>query len=197
MGLDMYLKRITRLTDEEKKYADEADYETLDGEYCLFRLGDDGEPDTADNGLDDVMPYLHVVKKGVKCIDFKKWFEKEGIPQDARFGMSAVGVGERWWMFHANGQDYRLDWMALTDKEREELTVTETRTYGVCKMDEVAYWRKSYSLQEALCNACDVAVENCGYYRLNDEIREVLRENGCDEDLHETDDSIVCYHEWY
>ena len=77
------------------------------------------------------------------------------------------------------------------------------KTQGFCvKCEEVAYWRKRYDLQDALYDASEVPIQNCGYYPMTDDMWNAIRK--WDKETYNRlahykyDDScLIAYHEWY
>ena len=205
MGLDMYLYRITRLTDEEKKEVDAMGLNDIyEAGFCTIEFYPD--PETPDDPLSDpllkqILDYLYVIKRDQQYVNLDRLKKHFGIPEDAKRCGSVQGSGP-WKIFFNKGEKgYEANLHEVPEKELERLMDTVEDTFGICKEEEVAYWRKHYDLQTKLHAACDVPVLNCGYYPLNKDMKAAIRRDGARDlkaaDMKATKDSVVCYHEWY
>ena len=77
-----------------------------------------------------------------------------------------------------------------------------TEWYRAVQLEEIAYWRKNYALQNALHSSYGHGiVENCGYYRLGDAqfsaIKELNASSGLIEHYSHMPECGLFYHEWY
>ena len=196
MGLDMFVFRVTELSEEEQREVEKMTYgELCDSDY------DRVDADENESLVKQIKPYLFFVKKPVDRIHFDLLKKVCGIPEDARWCWSASGT----FGFRRENDDkaYEVNYNELTPEQKKQVTPTDTITYAIYKREDLLYWRKAYDLRDKIREACDVEVENCGSYPLNDKMREVikaaLKEEGREDipDLTSTDDSVVCYHEWY
>lgn len=196
MGLDMYLYRIRRLSDEERKEADKIkDENELQARFHAVELEDDDE-------FASIRGYIHVVTLKVKRLLYVDVKKALGIPEDAKRQCAFFG-GEKFdetWI-GKDGKEYHITNENLTPELRSNLERTVKRKFGLWHEEEIGYWRKEYDLQESLHLAADGDIGNCEYAPLNSEMRRILRRKKwggfTKEQLADTDDSTVCYYEWY
>ena len=205
MGLDMYLYRVTKLDDEEKEQVDNMTVDELnDSEFAVYTLkqGDEEEKDSLlhDASIAELIPYMYQIKRKQKYINLIRLKREKGIPEDARQSGEVFGEGEYWLWFRMDDKKWEVELTGLDEATKERITDVSEDILGVFLKDEVAYWRKNYGLQQKMHDSCDVKVENCGYYKLNDFMKKSVRDekDGYEDlDMEETDDSAVFYYEWY
>lgn len=199
MGLDMYVFKISALTEEEKELVDALQEPTnypAGLERFTIRTS---ENDDNTHLVKNVLPWMYLRTISTPYFDYKKMLELIGAPEDARLGM----VGGNTYHFYKDGKDYSLN--VDTVEDREIITTYNDTLYGFCHSEELCYWRKNYKLQEALYAACEEEIENCGYYPLNDEMRRLIcRDNTHGKEHYRARDlkpkspsEVICYHEWY
>lgn len=200
MGLDMYLNRIQKLTDEEKKLVADYHGKAIDGgiaEVVLTYI--DGSP-IYTGEIEDIMPYMHIVDIP------KRYWNEEKLKKHFDVPDNAIRVSEQYshegnvWTYKFDGKYFNVAFNDIKDMV-DEFLETHIVKCGYLKISEVAYWRKEYDLDEMLCKAYDGEVMNCGYHKLNDEMRKIILEheagNLSECDIEDTEDSVVCYHQWY
>lgn len=197
MGLDMFVYRITKLKEEEQNEVEKMTYKELcKSDFHMLECDDDD-----DSLKRQINSYLFFVQKPVERIHFDRLKKVCDIPEEA--SLCWVISGTFGFKRDNDDKDYEVNYNNLTPDQKKQATVTDTLTFAVYKSEELLYWRKAYDLRDKLCEACDVEVENCGYYPLNDKMREVIKEALKEDeredipDLDSTEDSVVCYHEWY
>lgn len=198
MGLDMWLYRITRLNQQELRDIETMDYTTMCDKFSVMEWG---EKDDAYIG--QIKSYVSFVKRPIEQIDFSLAKKACGIPEDAEYSGEIANCDV--WFFDRESDEshYEIDYWQCTDEQRKAMTVTNIVTFCVCHKEEVYYWRKAYALQEKIHKACNVPIENCGYYPLNDAMKKHIVnqirhwEPFDKKKLEPTEDSVVCYHEWY
>ena len=202
MGLDMYVYRISGLTDEEKKEVEEMSYDDLCAEdFTVFDWDEEHE-----HRMSPIKDFLTIVKKPVENIHFdlvKKVFD---IPKAAEYSGFGSGPEGRFIYFTDDNEHktYTVEYDKATSEQRKQVTVTDMMTFAVFHSYELIYWRKAYDLQDKLHEACDVYIENCGYYPLNDKMRQAIKDSlekeGRESEielLEPVEGSAICYHEWY
>ena len=200
MGLDMYLNRIQKLTDEEKKLVADYHDKAIGGgiaEVVLTYI--DGRPIYAGE-IEDIMPYMHIVDIP------KRYWNEEKLKKHFDVPDNAIRVSEQYshegnvWTYKLDGKYFHVAFNDIKDMV-DEFLETHIVKCGYFKISEVAYWRKEYDLDNMLCKAYDGEVRNCGYHKLNDEMRKIILEhesgNLAECDIEDTEDSVVCYHQWY
>ena len=200
MGLDMYLNRVTRLTDNEKKLVAENRDKAVDNgitEVVLDYL--DGRPIYAGE-IEDIMPYLHIVDSPKKYWNEEKLKKHFGVPANARRVSECYSQDGNTWTYKLDGKYFHVTFNDIKDMVDEFLD-THIVKCGYCRISEIKYWRKEYDLDNMLCKAYDGAVMNCGYHKLNDEMRKIILEHEAGNlkecDIEDAEDSVVCYHQWY
>ena len=201
MGLDMYLNRVTRLTDDEKKLVEENEDKTVGNSFTEFVLtGINGNPIYIKGEIDDIMPFMHVIE-----VQKKHWSETRlkrhfGIPDGAYRVSEQYSHEGNVWTYKLDDKYFNVVFNDIKDNVDEFIDIHVVKC-GYFKISEVAYWRKEYDLDEMLCKAYDGEVRNCGYHKLNDEMRKIILEhesgNIAECDIEDTEDSVVCYHQWY
>ena len=198
MGLDMYLERVKMLSDDEKAEALKMTLDELREKYTIMEM-DETERDLCSH----ILPYATMVRRSVEEISIPLVMKALGYPEDVRFCGSCYGGGRHvFWFRDKDDKKYELDLAKIDEKKLEDATVTNEYDYAVFKeIRQEAYWRKEYDLQGAIYDACSEEIRNCGYYPLTEEMKEAILsypENGLSRcELENTDDSVVCYHEWY
>jgi hypothetical protein len=180
MGLDMYVYRMQKISDEDVAHLLGQHVDTIDGKYTFFSKSDFDERAEM---YGDLVPIVTQVEMVQTLFDYKRCFEDNRMNEDdicgSHFSQESVG------------------WM-LRDGRHVELTREQYNTYlyeanvdmYVLFGDMVAYWRKSYDLHDFLEKTRvqsrtldyiaehqkvptedDVAswlTENCGYYELSE-----------------------------
>lgn len=205
MGLDMFLERVTRLTDDEKKLVETYDKKVLAyGIEEVIMTNPDGSS-TCESELDDIMPYIHIVEVPKQYWNKDKLKKHFNIPPDALCVMKAASASNQEWTYRwfDNGDNKKyttIDFSKISEI-KDRFIDTHVIRCGYFKSTEIAYWRKAYDLDNMLCKAYDGEVVNCGYHRLNDKMREIIlkHEDGklTSDDIEDTENSIVCYYKWY
>ena len=106
-------------------------------------------------------------------------------------------------LFSDNGTRKEI---TITPAELNEKYPNKEPSSGACfGCEEVAYWRKAYGLEDKLYESYPRAIENCGYYKCNEEMLEAMLDYDSEVDdgymesydTFTTDDSDIFYHEWY
>lgn len=207
MGLDMYLIKLTKVSDEEaaKKKAEdlECDYFTKDKR--------------SEHLLKHVMPWLTESRISIPVWNMNKIKQSVGAPKGAHLtserhrGDCIVEFG-----FSYDGKSYTA---VINEDNAKDFKTRVYRQVYLVNMENVGYWRKHFPLGEAIHDAFldtkkpedRIVVENCGYYPLTGAVRRVIRKSGkptfdpndefggygYGELKTDSPDSVICYHEWY
>lgn len=184
MGLDMYIYKASKPTGIRTDIVH--DYAALqDRDFSLF----EAENVEGEKWFADLIPY---------CVKVKCVAEYYDVPRIAK----AYNLGENahWCGFGPDGIYFIGDnkEVAVPDEEVKKFCIKKEKEWYVVHIEEVAYWRKHYTLQDWFYENLGY-VENCGYHILNaDLIAEMNAE--FDEDVAEedpTDNEALFYHEWY
>ena len=180
MGLDMWIRRVTKPSLEDKVYTAK---EIYDRGYSMVSVADI----EADMSMfEQLIPYT--VKRNVltEYYNKEKMIADYNLPKDSYIGMySTEGV--------------RISGQFISTKDIEEkYTITKSVPHYIWLENDEAYWRKNYSLQDWFYENLDY-VENCGYHILNADLIAEMNAK-FDEDVAEedpTDYEALFYHEWY
>lgn len=196
MGLDMYLYRLSKPrppVDTLNKMT----YDTLtDKGYMVFV---DGEEFPAN--FEAIKPYAKRVNIEARYINFEQIKKDFDIPDDAFIVGESYSNEEVGYTFHLPHDDSQH--ITIPYEEYEKKYIFPKRTDAWCiKAEHIAYWRKNYNLENAIYDACDTSIENCGFYPLNSDMWDVIcrHDPSVYERIKEYRDKTsgcVCYHEWY
>ena len=189
MGLDMYLYKIKKIEDASR-YNGRAEE---DIPFTVFNISEN-DPDF-EPLFGQIADYLYPVSIDVEEFDEEKFTADFGIePDDYQvsfcYGFDGAEFG------YNSGKIIKLEPSEYIAYFRRVI-----RERLIADLDEVAYWRKEYDLQEDIHEACGVQIENCGYYPLNDDMWEAIQRHDPDQYnnvyLWNEGDSVIVYHEWY
>lgn len=191
MGLDMYAYSVRRLTDREML--------SLEGQN-IYALSDDilcftQENIDAGNSKEtrDILPYMRQFTGKITETDYKVLKRDYNIPSD--WGLCGIGhhgdiISLR---FHYDYSGLNSKELTMTDFEfRKYDHVRELPCFAVY-VKEVAYWRKNYELEDALYDAYDGQIQNCGWHLANEKMKSLMIGAGASIDHSDT----IFYHEWY
>lgn len=199
MGLDMYAFRVRRCKEDEIKRIIETGAVPKGITFIPQKyLRENSEM------YSDLEPYLTPITfVDVDRFDLNLLMKENGIPENA----SIVGRGYDGtylsFLFSDNGTRKEI---TITPAELNEKYPNKEPSSGACfGCEEVAYWRKAYGLEDKLYESYPRAIENCGYYKCNEEMLEAMLDYDSEVDdgymesydTFTTDDSDIFYHEWY
>ena len=203
MGLDMYLVKLTKVDDEElsRKNAEELT--------CSWFIRN------AENEklLQYVKPWLRESE-----ISVPEW-DEEKIRRDFR-----VADDSEWCAMWESETEHGFGYtggeeVVIRKEDRADFTIRKQQKVYLVNIEPAGYWRKDYFLSSAIAEAffygktkdgkkdC-IVVENTGYYPLTDKVRDVIREyaeplrpgsygHGHEHLETDSEDSVICYYEWY
>ena len=188
MGLDMYVFAARKTKLDENKI------------YKHSELGDviaipDDEKD--DPKIAQIIHLAKPIKVITEYLDFQKIKETYHFENDPDVKIYGNGFSQ----FSDTASKYTVK--IGSDRIDAEFTKTEVGICYVVDIEEVAYWRKAYDIQDWFHAELNCPVENCGYYRITTEqANEYNKKFGAIEyadwiDLSEYDDVEYFYHEWY
>lgn len=224
MGLDMYMHKIEKLTENESLAIAGITTSDLRTKYhYIDKESFDADPDM----YSDLIPFVREIPVIETFFDCKACFTERGIVEGDDICGSFCAHDQIGWFFASGAK------IEISRQEYEKyLYEAETLVY-VFKSEQVAYWRKYYDLDEFLETArivCrtkqfieengvppkdeDIAfwkTENCGYYMLGlDEklaLKKYLAENETENDrgdyhprwndLLDDENSVLMYHAWW
>lgn len=187
MGLDMYVykasKPIGLQSDIVYNYND-----LREQGYSMFEANDVENQ----KWFADLIPFSVRVQCIAEYYDIATISKKFGLGDNAHWS----GFGPDGFYFIGNNKE-----IIISDEEIKQYCIKKQKDWYVTNIDEVAYWRKHYELQDALhsaYNAKDILVENCGYYVLDQKMLSIIRKMGKTEfGLEDYEKGTLLYHEWY
>lgn len=223
MGLDMYMYKIEKLTEDEASLLVGLSTRDIAPRYHYI------DKDTFDEWPDmysDLIPFICEIPVIATMFNQKACFEAHGISERDELCGSFYSHDRAGWSF-ASGAKIEID-----RAEYESYFYEQEVLIYVFKSKEVAYWRKAYDLDDFLQNARIICrtrqmieeegrvptdkeilswkTENCGYYMLCPDEKTVLRayiEEHEDEDeggyalewdqLLDDENSVLMYHAWW
>lgn len=191
MGLDMYVFRITNPNLKHRVYSQD-EIRSMGLTTCTV---DDFT--AADAAMAQLMPYVSKIKVINKYYDVKAIIRDYNLPANSQIGVvsgQGIVVSGKY-----NGQWVKAD--ISHEEVKRKYIVPKIEDSYAWKTQEVAYWRKHYDLQERFYELIG-DVENCGYYLLDVETINTLRDE-YEGDMIDvpseaaTDKAALFYHEWY
>ena len=200
MSLDMFVFKMSRLTEEELEY--------------IRKVGKIGEvnnylsipEDEIHDGLyRDLERYCEKVTVDNEYIDLGKVKKDNDIPEKAYVSGASFGGGKASYSFSCGDGKARSWEVQLTQKEIEEsyLKTVKESVYLV-KRSLVATWAQEDELNRTICNLYDDGeryVENVGYYAVNSDMLKTMNdfESSYGEGFNEEVDSTegLFYHIWF
>ena len=207
MGLDQFIYRMRRLTDSEiskieGKNTNDID-DILESNVCIIES--DAESDILLSGANKVFRSVSLLNDEV---DWKALYKSHGIEGDVSWsGMRGGDNPGETLLYLRPIIDGELNY----DEDPIKLIVTDTETHETFKIvneheyyvadneGELYYWRKAWDIQEALADVVG-DIENCGYYVLDKEALDLIREMDKEFDLSLDglgEDEFLVYHPWW
>ena len=210
MGLDMYVYKITKFTDEEVDAVSKMTYDEIIEKFKLDNFGTFVKYTSCEYihlmpEYAELLPFLSKIRIPCRYIDLRKIKEDYKIPEDL-FKTDCDKITEdnkTYIVFHFEDFDYtrNIDVKIPEDIFHESYTFEEYTDFYFWKTTEIQYWRKNYELRDILHNRCIKSdVENCGWYRVTDEmIVEMKKHNAFEEGVPVVDHttSELFYHPWW
>lgn len=184
MGLDMYLYRVSRVTEEQKAKFIENMGEWYDEDEDCFVISI-MKNELNEKMYSDLIPYLEEVTVTREYFDFDRIKEDNNIPEDAELTGRNFSSPLRLWFRDNDDNQYEV-----TIDNEEQYVYKKDETVYIAYVEEIDYWRKGYGLQREIHEHLNNEVENCGYYRLDYEFAKSISDT-----VKATD--AVFYHEWY
>lgn len=194
MGLDQYLYKVSEVTDRELKMLQ---YRSIYNLPSTKRCNFCAIPCDDSNSIAEIK---HLCKKAMFikydtdmeqiCLDFN-------IPKDAQctgFGSSPEGYH---YTFKYDDKETRVQ---LSEQEIDKYTLYSPVECYVYKTQEIAYWRKNYTLDDAMRASSQKSVGNCEYVVCNEEMLQLAVDEGVsyeDIALEDNEKSEICYYIWY
>lgn len=187
MGLDMYCMRARKLTESEVNKVSGLDFDKIP--YLVF-----GKSEEDGRLYADLKDYSTPVKYKVSYWDMDKIKKDFDIPKSARICGSYYGDGVTFtFTWKGRGKDKYKE-ISFKEGEVEDYIKKELEDGFVVSVEKVAYWRKAYDLQDEIHFACDKEIDNCGYYKVNEEMLKAMQRT--EQLVGETKDDLF-YMEWY
>ena len=201
MGLDMYIYRAKRVSEEDLKAINGMSRDDIDNKFPRALVVTNEDYDDYPSLYTELLPYMSPVNVKNTYIDLVKLKEAYGIPENAYISGEAHENSKISYFFTIPDATEGKR-VTLTYEEMEEkFTFERTDEARIVFIKEVFYWRKAYDIQNKFYESHPV--ENCGYYKVScDELAEIADkydENlGCVvDDFVDDEDVAYFYHEWY
>lgn len=196
MGLDMYLEKITKVSEDELKgitglHSDDI----LNKGYNVYSKED---MQREEDLIAPIKNYLTAINYMETYIDIAAIKADNDIPKDAWISGEHGGKDGIGYSFMT--KDDKHFQVELTTEDAEKYVITKETEGFVCKSENLAYWRKNYDLHETFEQRCETIVENCGYAPVPDDLLLELIDNGeqiTENDIECDEDSIIVYHPWW
>ena len=209
MGLDQYIYKATRISDDELDSIMFKNCMKIPDEFQI--VGDDM---TFDNITPDIMaltPYLREIQYYQTDYDMAKIKADNGVPASHIYGSICFRDGGIEWSFyepgHFGGFDKCKQVFVSGDDLVQKYSLTSLHHGLVTKLEQVCYWRKNYTLQDAMHDTCKFELENCGFYEITEEMLEAIKYSCGSREMYERlvaernsmdiTQSNLFYHEWY
>ena len=190
MGLDMYAYRVRKLTDEELTEIEGRNVSNLGDEVLCIPEEDIAENE--DGAFADLLPYIRQVNVAKTETDFDKIRRDYGVPDSWElysYGYNGSATTLRFWGGNRNNvKEISISYQKSKEYERTRIVPCRAVHYV-----EVGYWRKEYDLEDALYEAYDGQIVNCGFHLANEKMQRLMLEH----DAYFSPDDTVFYHEWY
>ena len=220
MGLDMYIYKISKISEQEALWMFGKPISFLKEKFPRCDFFPVPEEDSEDYALvEGLVPYAHKIAVLVEKWNFEKIRKGFGIPDYATDGrVCMIGGGKTCFSFTKPVSDFcgceeedeesesddapenaseRFE-AEIPDDEQEKYVDVVAESAYVVKQEEIAYYRKYYVLQEALHQLSPVTVENCGYYEMTDDMLDAVSDY---DNFFQTPDledgEALFYWEWY
>ncbi len=196
MGLDMWIYKVGRASDEDVAYAEGKRVselrEQMPGHTVVILDGQDARDATR-----GILPVAREISVLVDYLDVPAMQRALLIPKYARVlsechGRGSVTFGFYW---ECAGFPQHTD-LTVTDENVKQFLVTSEQKAYIFRQEEVAYYRKHYKLQEALYDLAPI--DNCIYVAMDEDMVETVQEY--DEKFHVPvlgPDEMLAYYEWY
>lgn len=194
MGLDQYLYKVSEVTDRELKMLQyRSIYNLPSTKRCSFCA-------IPCNDSNSIAEIKHLCKKAMFiesytdmeqiCLDFN-------IPKDAYYtGFVSSSEGYRY-TFTYDGKEAKVQ---LSEQEMDKYTLYCPVECYVYKTQKIAYWRKNYTLDDAMRTSSQKGVENCKYVICNEKMLQLAVDEGVsyeDITIEDNEKSEICYYVWY
>lgn len=209
MGLDMWMRKIEKIsTEEAEKLRNAKKADLIDDNYfaiCIQNVQDK----ESEYQLADVMPLLTVIPLQVEVYDVKRLMSDNSIPEGTSYYMSFASRDRTAFTFNISDDETKR-----IEFNTDDYIITETLDYWVAKSYDVAYWRKAYDVEYVIKDAyaCYTnpqrIITNCGFHKITPEMIKYIRENASKDTLEDFEEAFDCklesclpnnlfYHEWF
>lgn len=193
MGLDQYVYKCSKIGKKTLLQLDGKREAAIDWrEYMALRKdGVDEHPEM----YSDLMDILQPIKLVETLINMYRIREDNDVPSHYEIGFRSTGNGKTTWKFYGESEEKPVT-VSLTDDELKPYIYDQPSTYYICRCKEVYYMRKHYDTQDAIYDAYDGDIQNCGYHHMSQEMIEVLNDMEGKRIL-DPNAKTLYYHEWY
>ena len=196
MGLDMYLYKFTKPETSAQELSKMTYEELQQNDYHVFsKYGE-----LPDN-FQAIMPFTIETDVEAEYVDFDAVKKHYHIPDDARCVGESYSSQEIGYTFCISEKEHKHIDIPMKEFKSKFLVTRRTPIYCI-QSEQVGYWRKNYELQDSLTEACNIPIDNCGYYPLNTDMWKVLEKMDPKtyekiKDYRHDPDCIIAYLEWY
>ena len=211
MGLDMYLYKAKKISEEDRKKlvgAFKNDVELNDefeNLFCIAKSEISLNGEKIRFGLDDIINFCDEIVMIDTFINYEKLLKDYNIPNHYElldYGIRGNGEKDEFVFVYSDTINKCNKEITIPcDKFDKRYTYEESETFYVCYLEEIGYWRKESQLRKLIHTLLDVDVENMGYYRVNDKIiyhiNEYDRRYNYEYHFSCNDGDAIFYHEWY
>jgi len=191
MGLDMYAYRVRKLTDKELAKTEGRDMKNV-GENVLC-IPTEEIVKSKDGSLTDLIPYMRPLHATKTETDFDQIKRDYDVPDDWELCGCSYNGRIATFRFCGNGDWENLKVVNIHHQKCEEYERTRTLPCMAVYYEQVAYWRKEYLLEDALYEAYDGEIINCGFHLANEKMKHLMLKYKASFDP----DDTIFYHEWY
>ena len=198
MGLDMYIYKMSKLTDEEVKQIEGKKFDDIiqkNTNYAFIPRADK----ECDMGSEKTL--LSILKPTTildDYIDMEKLKKETKVPKTAFLTGRCISKNGGTFIFRWGKTRRRSKEINLKFSELVNFVISKPVNVLVCKKQEVQYYRKHYDLQEALYEISSVPIENVSYIAMTDEMIEAVYRFDDEFKMPEMNEGdMLAYYEWY
>lgn len=176
MGLDMYVYKIGKISDEisEKLKAKPVHADSFRDDFGVSGICADCYDESLEGSLFPFFTKVRVIKT---FWDMEKVWRDYQIPEGCRYdagGGWSSGYTEFYFCNGKSGDEYESMTVKIPESEESKYLFDKEGDIYVFTMEEVAYWRKNYPLfrwlKAHLLETCEKH-EDCQYFPVDDEMR--------------------------
>ena len=184
MGLDMYLYRAKKPALKMGIYSEDDDY--ISG---LIQIP---KEEITNPMYEELMPFVARIQVA------EHRYDTEAISKDYKIGENVHPISFDSAAITFSGSNGTTP---PIPKETIQSNYTKPviQTRFVVDIQEVYYWRKAYNVQNLIHNETDRVIENCGFYRITEDVAQKIHNIDSDfsPSIVNDEEANIFYHEWY